>query len=183
QAELQAERIAAQYADSIKIAMRQADSIRKAELDSVKRYYNSIKNTQPKAQKASTQIEKPVPQKSPSKSSNKSIHWSGPNDVIGQAMFEKLEPAGIKKTKCSHSGIVVKLNKPNCKNDDLARITCTYSPIMTITDCDNNSYDVFRTNENFKSSPQTDENSAKEEIASELRSLNFKDWVSEIKKF
>jgi hypothetical protein len=184
QAELQTERIAAQYADSIKIAMQQADSMRKAELDSIKRYYNSIKTTPAKAQKPSTQIEKPsTSQPPPAKNSGKSIHWSGPNDIIGQVMYEKLKPAGIQKTNCSGNGIVVKLNKPSCKSDDLARIICTYSPIMTITDCNNNPRDIFRTDENFKSSPQTDENAAKEEVANELRSLNFSPWISEIKKF
>jgi len=182
QAELQTEKIAAQYADSIKIAMQQADSMRKAELDSIKRYYDSIKNPQSKVQKTNSQIEKTHLSQSPKESSNKSIHWSGTNDIIGQVMYEKLEPTGIKKTKCSNNGMVVKLNKPSCKTNDLAKIICTYSPKMTITDCNDKLLAGFGTDENFKSSPQIDENAAKEELARELRSTNFSAWVSAIKK-
>jgi len=184
QAELQAERIAAQYADSIKIAMRQADSIRKAELDSVKRYYDSIKTNKADPQKTvspGAAKEKPAVQKT----SGRSIHWGGPNDIIGQVMYEKLESVGIKKTKCSDNGngIVVKLiNKPSCRTNGLAQIICTYSPKMTITDCNDKLLASFSIEDNIKSSPQTDENAAKEDLAKELRNTNFDALVSAIKK-
>jgi len=176
--QLEAERIsAARYADSIKIAMQQADSIRKAELD-------SIKNAQSVAQKTGSQkpagvgtaIEKPS-------SSGKSIHWGGPNDVIGQVIYEKLASTGIKKTKCSDNGIVVKLNKPSCRTNDFAKIICTYSPKITLTDCSDILVNTLDSPENFKASPQATENAAKEELASSLRSANFNSWVSAIKKF
>jgi len=185
--ELEEERKARQQADSIRnaeldsirIAMRQStDSIRKAALD-------SMKNTQVLTQKAAPQkvtgsgsvIEKP-----PQKSSGRSIHWNGPSDAIGQVMFEKLASAGIKKTKCSDNGVVLKLNKPSCKTDNLAKIVCTYSPKITITDCNNKLITLLETHENFKASPQVNENASKEELASSLRSLNFSDWISAIKK-
>jgi hypothetical protein len=178
--QLQAERIATQYADSIKIAMKQADSIRKAELDSVKQYYDSIKNTQPKVQKTNPQIEKPS--LSPQKSSGKSIHWSAPGDAIGQAMYEKLALAGIKKTKCEGNGIVAKLNKPSCRTNDLAKIICAYSPKITITDCSGKLIAILEIPENFKTSPQIDESSAKEELSAELRKTNFNAWISAMKR-
>jgi len=178
---LQEERIVIQQrADSIKIAMQQnADSIRKAALD-------SIKNTQPVVQKvvpqqpanSGTVIEKP-----PQKSSGKSIHWNGSGDIISQVIYEKLASAGIKKTKCSNNGIMVKLNKPSCKTDNLAKIVCTYSPKLTITDCNDKLIATLGTSENFKASPQTNENAAKEELADDLRNVNFSDWVSAIKAF
>jgi len=184
---LQEERIAIQHADSIKnaqmdsikMAMQQsADSIRKAALD-------SIKNTLPVAQKIAPQksassgtvIEKP-----PQKSSGKSIHWSGSGDIIGQVMYEKLASAGIKKEKCSNNGILVRLSRPSCKTDNLAKIVCTYSPKLTITDCNNKLITILETSENFKASPQTTENAAKDELADDLRSVNFGDWVLAIKK-
>jgi len=179
---LQEERIAIQQrADSIKIAMQQsADSIRKSALD-------SIKNTQPVAQAQKAVPQKPassgtIIEKPPQKSSGKSIHWNAPADILGKVIYEKLAPAGIKKTKCSNNGIVAKLNKPSCKTDNLAKIVCTYSPKLTLTDCNDKLIATLGTSENFKASPQTNENAAKEELADELRNVNFDDWVSAIMK-
>jgi hypothetical protein len=165
--------------DSIKRAMQQsADSIRKAALD-------SMKNTQAAAQKAAPQkpagsgsiIEKP-----PQKSSGRSVHWSGAKDAIGHAIYDKLASTGIKETKCTDNGLAVKLNKPNCKADNLAKIICSYSPKITITDCNNKMITVLETTENFKSSTKEGENAAKDELANMLRGVNFSDWVSAIKK-
>jgi len=162
--------------DSIKMAMQKsADSIRKAALD-------SMKST---AQKANSQ--KPagsgsVIEKSPQKSSGRPIHWSGSKDAIGQVMYQKLASTGIKDTKCSGNGIMVKLSKPSCKADNLAKIVCTYSPKLTISDCNDKLIATLGTSENFKSSPQANENAAKDELAGTMRSVNFSDWVSAIKK-
>jgi len=165
--------------DSIKMAMQKsADSIRRAALD-------SMKSTQSLAQKPNSQkpsgsgtaIEKP-----PQKSGGKSVHWSGPKDAIGQVIFDKLASTGIRETKCSDNGLVVKLNKPNCKADNLAKIICSYSPKITITDCNGKLITVLETTENFKASPQVNENAAKDELSGTLRSVNFGDWVSAIKK-
>jgi len=175
--QLEAERVAAaRYADSIKNAMQQTDSIRKAELD-------SIKNA--KAQKANPQKTASSEKSAPpaQKSSGRSIHWSGPNDVIGQVIYEKLASTGVKKTKCSANGIVVKLNKPSCRTNDFAKIICTYSPKITLTDCSDKLVSTLDSPENFKASPQATENAAKEELASSLRSANFNSWISAIKKF
>ncbi|MDR2584260.1 MAG: toll/interleukin-1 receptor domain-containing protein [Fibromonadaceae bacterium] len=166
--QLQTERIAAQYADSIRIiAQRAADSIKNTPLPS---------QQQPVAQKA-------VSQKPPQKSSGRSIHWNATNDAIGQVMYGKLASTGIKKTKCSGNGMIIKLSKPICKTDNLAKIVCTYSPKLTITDCTDKQIATLGTTETFKASSQVNENAAKEELASELRSVNFGDWVSAIKKF
>jgi len=165
--------------DSIKMAMQKsADSIRRAALD-------SMKSTQSLAQKATQQ--KPassgtVIEKTPQKSSGRSVHWSGSKDVIGQAIYDKLASTGIRETKCSDNGLVVKLNKPNCKADNLAKIICSYTPKITITDCNGKLITVLETSESFKSSPQVNENAAKDELAGTLRSVNFGDWVSAIRK-
>jgi len=121
------------------------------------------------------------PQKSAS-SSRKSIHWSGASDIIGQVMYEKLESVGIEKTKCEGNGVVMKPNKPICEPDDSEKIICTYSPKITITDCKGKVVAGMATSENFKTSPQISENAAKEELANELRDVDFSDWVSELKK-
>ncbi|MDR2553816.1 MAG: toll/interleukin-1 receptor domain-containing protein [Fibromonadaceae bacterium] len=177
--QLEAERVAAaRYADSIKTAMQQTDSLRKAELD-------SIKNVQTAAQKASAQKTagpSTAKEKPAQKSSSKSIYWSGPNDVIGQVVYGKLASTGIQKANCSGNGIVAKLNKPNCRTNDLGKIICTYSPKLAITYCDGTHYINLEINEKFKSSPQTDENAAKEEIANELREFNFSGLVKELKE-
>jgi hypothetical protein len=185
---LQAERIAVQRADSIRKA--ELDSIKKIELirtDSIRQYIDSIKNVKTVVQKA--QPQKPVPAPNTAigkppvqKSSGKSFHWSGPSDVIGQVMYEKLAPAGIKKTKCTDKGIVIKLNKANCKTNDLAKIICTYTPAITVTDCNGKILTLLNMSESFKTS-QADVDAAKEELARELRSVNFNDWISAIKKF
>jgi len=182
---LQEERIARQRADSIKnaeldsikMAIRTADSIRRAALDSIKNIQPTQKEVPQKTANSGTAMEK-----ASQKSSGKSIHWSATNDIIGQVMYEKLASTGIKKTKCSDNGIIVKLNKPNCKTDNVAKIMCTYSPKLTITDCSDKHIATLGTAETFKASPQVNENAAKEELANDLRGVNFNDWLLAIKK-
>jgi len=178
---LQEERIARQRTDSIKnaevdsiktVMQQRTDSIRKAALE-------SVKNTQ--AQK--TANSGAPGDKSPQKSSGRSIHWNGPSDVIGQVIYEKLASAGVKKAKCSDNGIMLKLNKPSCKTDNLAKIVCTYSPKLTITDCNDKFISALEKSDNLKASPQVNENAAKDELAGSLRKLNFGDWISSIKKY
>jgi hypothetical protein len=177
---LQEERVARQIADSIKKAEMDsmkiaiADSIRKAALDSVK---NIQAATSQKPASSGT-----IAEKSPPKSLSRSIHWAGSSDAIGDVMYEKLASAGIKKTKCSDNGIVAKLNKAVCKTDNLAKVICTYSPKITLTDCNGKLITILETPENFKTSPQANENAAKEELANELRSLNFNAWALAIKR-
>jgi len=155
--------------DSIKTAMLQReDSIRKAALE-------PIKNTP-------THVPTPAQKTNPQKPSEKSIYWIASSDIIGQVMYEKLASTGIKKGKCEGNGIVVKLNKPSCKNDNLAKVVCAYSPKITIADCNDKLIATLGTSENFKASPQTDEKDAKEELANELRGVNFGDWILAIKK-
>jgi len=171
--QLQTERITAQYADSMRIiTQRNADSIKNTPLPS---------QAPPQPQPIATQ--KAVAQKPQQKSTGRSIHWSAANDAIGQVMYEKLVSTGIKKTKCSGNGIIIKLNKPICKTDNLAKIICPYSPKLTITDCKDKHIATLGTSETFKSSPQVNENAAKDELADELRNVNFGDWISAIKKF
>ena len=171
--QLQTERIAAQYADSMRIiAQRAADSIKNIPPPAV-----AQKEAPQKTASSGKVAEKP-----PQKSSGRSIHWNAANDAIGQVMYEKLASTGIKKTKCSDNGMIIKLNKPSCKTDNLAKIICTYSPKLTITDCNDKQIATLGTSETVKASPQVNENAAKDELAGELRSVNFGDWVSALKK-
>jgi len=119
----------------------------------------------------------------PKSLNSKSIHWYASNDIIEQVLYEKLASAGIKKTKCSGNGIIAKLNKPSCKTDNVAKIMCTYSPKLNITDCNDKLIATLGAAETLKSSPQTNENAAKEELANILRSMDFSYWVSSLKKF
>ena len=189
--ELQAEKIAMQQADSIRNAQRNAelDSIKKAEnarMDSIKQYIDSMKNISVAAQKKQQQeamgsgtAKAPATQKS----SGKSFHWTGPGDIIGQTMFEKLAATGIKKTKCFDNGIIISLNRANCKSNDLAKIICEYSPKLTVTDCNGKIISFLDTPASFKTSQKISQDAAKEELADKLRNANFNDWVSAIKGF
>jgi len=171
--ELQKERMERQRADSLKQAI----------LDSIKNIPPPTPVLIPTPTPTPAPVQKAILQKPPQKSSEKSIHWSASNDIIGQVMYEKLASVGIKKTKCEGNGMVLKLNKPNCKSDNLAKIVCTYSPKITINNCNGKLIAVLDTPADFKTSPQTDEKEAKEELANDfLRSVNFGDWVLAIKK-
>jgi hypothetical protein len=171
---LQKEKIAAQYADSIRIIEQRAADSKKDipppfPIPPVIQEEDQQKETQQK--------------KSPQKSSGRSIHWSAANDIIGHVIYEKLASTGIKKTKCSGNGIIIKLSKPSCKTDNLAKIICTYSPKLTITDCNDKQIATLGISETFKASPQVNENAAKDELAGDLRSTDFSDWVETIRKF
>jgi len=127
----------------------------------------------PTAQVVSPKKEKP---------SVKTIHWVGTGDIVGQVVYEKLESVGMEKTKCTDNGIVIRLNKAVCEPDDSEKIVCTYTPKVTITDCNGKVMAVMATSENFKTSPQVSEEVAKETLANELRETDFSDWISELKK-
>jgi len=148
---------------------------------------DSIKSIKPAAQPQPASQQKSASSKAvvetpPEKPPVKSIHWAGTSDIVGQVIYEKLESVGMEKTKCSDNGIVMRLNKPICETDDSEKVICTYSPKITITDCNGKVMAAMATSENFKTSPQANENAAKEELANELREVDFDDWVSELKK-
>jgi len=176
--QLQKEKIAAQYADSIRILEQRAADSKK----DIPPPFPTPPVIQKEVQQKEVQQKESQQKKPPQKSSDRSIHWNAANDIIGKVMYEKLESGGVKKTKCSGDGIIIKLNKPSCKTDNLAKIICTYSPKLTITDCNDKQIATLGTSETFKASPQINENAAKEELARELLDVNFGDWVSALKK-
>jgi hypothetical protein len=110
-----------------------------------------------------------------------SLHWGGPNDIIGQKIFEKISAADVKKTKCIGDGILINASKPVCKTS-AGKVTCSYSPMLTLTTCAGKSINSMRKNVTFKSSPQKNEAAAKEELTKKIHNANFNDWVLAIKK-
>ncbi len=177
--QIQKEKIAAQYADSIRILeQRAADS--KKDIPPPFPIPPIIPKEDPQKEDQQKKVQQ---KKTHQKSSGRSIHWNATSDIIGKVMYEKLASTGIKKTKCSDGGVIIKLNKPTCKTDNLAKIICTYSPRLTITECNDKQIATLGISETFKTSPQANENAAKDELAAELLDVNFGDWVSAIGKF
>lgn len=128
-------------------------------------------------------IVRKVPSNTPiKKTSKKSLHWGGPNDVVGQEIFGKISAVGMKKTKCIDDGILINANKPTCKTN-AGKVTCSYSPMLTLTTCKNKYLNSMKKDVTFKSNPQKNEAMAKEELAKKLRSANFNDWILAIKKY
>ncbi|MDR2732595.1 MAG: toll/interleukin-1 receptor domain-containing protein, partial [Fibromonadaceae bacterium] len=116
------------------------------------------------------------------KPSKKTLHWGGPNDAVGQAVFGKISAAGVNKTKCAGDGVLITANKPACKTVS-GKVTCSYSPRLTLTTCGGKTLNSMKKNVNFNSNPQKNEIVAKEELAKKIRTANFSDWVSVIKKY
>jgi len=167
-----------QKQDSI---IRRQDSIRqerqeRRRLDSI-RQDSLIRLTQlePASSKAASK-------KTTVKSSNRALHWIGSSDAIGTAIFEKLIPAGAQKTKCSDNGININATKPTC-NSSGKKITCSYSPKLTLTDCNGKLLGALDIRTTFLAESQTDEAAARRELAEELRSANFSSVISAIEGY
>jgi len=175
------------YKDAAKAAeiaaKNAADSVRNAmthEQDSMKQYLDFIKAQQQKTQQQKAQAQpdsqpetqpelQPEPQETPTANSSGIIlYWKGPDDVIGQVIFEKIATANVKKEICSGNGINVSVNKLAGE---------TYSPKLTLTDCNGKLLHVLSINTHFGDLDME----AKEELAEELRKVNFSDWVSFLK--
>ncbi|MDR0516350.1 MAG: toll/interleukin-1 receptor domain-containing protein [Fibromonadaceae bacterium] len=158
---------------------------KKRQADSIMHYADSIRNaktiaveTPRQAQAAVSKTAKPAPQKS----SEKTLHWGGLRDTIGQVIFEKISSTGIKKTKCSENGLIINVSKPKCQLTSTSKYICSYNSIKAVfTTCDGQMLSSAEINVNFKTAPQANEEAAKEELAKELRNMNFGDLVSAIK--
>jgi len=111
----------------------------------------------------------------------RTFHWNVADDEIGQIIFGKIAEVGIQKTECSGYGWLVSLNEVRCRKNDDAKITCSYSPRIIFTTCDNKPITFLEKSERFRSSPQTDSVSAKKDLANKLREADFSDWVLGIK--
>jgi len=152
-------------------AIRRQDSIRQERQE--RRRLDSIRQDS---------LVKAAGKKATVKSSGRTLHWIGSSDAIGTAIFEKLIPAGAQKTKCSDNGININVTKPTCNSSD-KNITCSYSPKLALTDCDGKLLGAINIGTAFLAESQTDEATARKELADELRSSNFKDVISAIEGY
>ncbi|MDR2583395.1 MAG: toll/interleukin-1 receptor domain-containing protein [Fibromonadaceae bacterium] len=112
---------------------------------------------------------------------DRTFHWNGTDDEISQVIFEKIAETGIQKTECSNNGRIASLNEVRCRINDDKKITCSYTPRIIFTTCDNKPITFLEKKERFKSSPHADSVAAKKDLANKLREADFSDWVSGIK--
>jgi hypothetical protein len=185
----------AQQKDSLAREMQIKDSITQIQ-DSIIRYRDSIKQYQDSIRQVRLErrrqdsirqdsliriaLSKPGGSKGVP-NAGRSLHWIGSNDAVGIAIFEKLIPAGVQKTKCSDDGVNINATKPAC-GSSFENITCSYSPKLTFTDCKGKLLGVLDINSKFLAE-STDEHGARVELANELRRANFSDVVSEIEGY
>ncbi len=126
-------------------------------------------------------IQQMIEQRREQRMREKTFHWNVADGEIAQVIFEKIAETGVQKTECSGNGRLVSLNEVRCRTSDDAKITCSYTPRIIFTTCDNKPVTFLEKNERFKSSPQTDSVAAKKDLANKLREADFSDWVSGIK--
>jgi len=111
----------------------------------------------------------------------RTLHWNGPGNEIGEIIFEKITETGMQKTECSGRGMIATLNKYNCRGE--TEIICSYSPKISFTNCDGSRNIAYLEKEmRFRTAPQPDSASAIAELANKLREADFSDWVSGINK-
>ena len=133
------------------------------------------------ASKSQPELTKVVKVEKAEKTPDKTLHWNGPNDPVGRAIFEKLQPLGVQRTKCSNNGINISTTSPNCT---IARgnIECSYSPKFSVTDCNGKLLGILDASIKFRTEPHTEELAAREELANELRNTNFSDVIEKIRE-
>jgi len=187
QKELEAKQ-AAQTSDSLlKITdsiIKRQDSIRNAREE--RQRQNALRqDSLVQAAKSQPELAKAVKVEQAKKApESKTLHWSGPNDPVGRAIFEKLQPAGVQRTRCPDNNandINISVTSPNC-TISRGNIECTYSPKFTITNCAGKLLGILDIEAKFRTDPHTEESAAREELAKELRTANFDGVIAEIKK-
>jgi len=177
-------------------AKQRADSITR-EKDSIIKYKDSVASAQQLllqqqlSQKQPQQKQKSQPansgatdKKQTASSSNRSLHWAGSsNDRLGDVIYEKLTQAGVKKTQCSGNGIKITPGKATCNQTPLGKVSCSYSPKLTFTDCNGSQIPSISQLEMSKKIKVDgdDDNKIKKEIESILHDTDFSQWVSTIK--
>ncbi|MCL2260977.1 MAG: toll/interleukin-1 receptor domain-containing protein [Fibromonadales bacterium] len=172
----------ARVTDSI---IKRQDSLRSAREE--RQRQNALRqDSLVQAAKLQPELAKAVKMEQAQKTSDgKILFWNGPNDPIGRAILEKLQPAGVQRTRCPDDsgidGINISVTSPNC-TISRGNIECNYSPKFTITDCKGKLLSVLEVNAKFRTDPHTEESAAREELANELRSTNFDGVIAEIKK-
>ncbi len=169
--------------DSIAVEkQRIADSIateKQRIIDSITMIKKPVTEPAPPAPSPSPKPSKPQPV---SPVTSKSFHCASSGDKLVNIICEKLAPAGVKKTECSGNGVKINVipKKAGCRQDQLGKVTCSYSPKLKFTDC--NGASVSPDLERSKiESEGTDENKVKKEIEKMLEEANFSQWVSKIK--
>jgi hypothetical protein len=189
--------IEAQRTDSIRIAKeneiaqalvlideaRRADSIRIAEETEQARIASSTKMAEEiESMLTEDSIKSAEAAAAAARVEKKTLYWGGSNDVIGQAIFKKIAPAGVKKAKCTGNGIKVVPDKVTCRKDVLSETSCFYSPRLTFTDCSGKEVSSLGKNKIFKTPLRANEQMAKKELANDLLKTDFSDWVSILKE-
>jgi hypothetical protein len=165
---------AKRVADSITNEMRKADSIRFVE--------DSLKRLEPR----SKQQAKGGSSERSGQKQGKSLHWGGPDDIVANAVFRKISGGGlVQKTRCAGNGMVVKVANISaaCKSADaMGRISCSFSPKISVTNCNGQQIQSFEASEIFKV-PATQKTPAKarEELAQELQRGSLNSIISSLK--
>jgi hypothetical protein len=160
-------------------AKMEADSIIEAKEAEMEHFADSIKRSIIRQEKKASERK----MQETAKQNLKTLYWGGENSEVGQVVFEKIEPAGVKKEKCSGNGMVIKINDASCKEAETEQFICSYLPKLTITNCEGKMLYLTETSVNFQTSPQTSEAMAREELIKELRSTDFSSWISSLKSY
>jgi hypothetical protein len=112
----------------------------------------------------------------------RTYHWNAPADeAVGQVIFEKIAEVGIQKTECSDNGIILMLNTDSLRyRESEKKIICSYSPRIKLKPCNRDATIDILENGRFKTEPNKDSISAKEELLNKLREADFSNWVAKI---
>jgi len=177
----------------IQSGKQKADSIANYK-DSIIRYKDSIAN-KPREQRklvdsakratvstvsTVSKVQAEPAKKQVGKNEDRTLHWMDNRDVIGIAMYEKLQSIGVQKTPCSGNGITISANRPSCKRID-DQIMCSYLPTLTLTDCNGKLLAALKITAEFIGM-QENEAEAKKELADGLRNADFGNIISSIEK-
>jgi hypothetical protein len=171
------------YQDSEK---QKTDSILRYQ-DSIIHYRDSMANERRERRKLDSIKQSSVPEiptpvkKQVEKTESKTLHWVGPKDAVGMAMYEKLTPAGVLMTPCSGNGITVSVNRPICKQIN-EQIMCSYLPTLALTDCNGKLLGTLKISTEFIGM-QESETAAKKELADDLNNTNISNIISSIEKY
>ena len=149
--------------------------------DSIIRHRDSITSTRKEQRRQADSQKIPQVKKQTGKNKSKTLHWIGPRDAVGSAIYEKLIPAGIQRAACSGDNININANRPVCKQIN-NKTTCSYMPTLTLTDCKGKLLSTLKITTEFIGR-QENEGEARKELADDLRSANFNNIIPDIEKY
>jgi len=148
--------------------------------DSIIRLRDSIANVRKEQLQLTDSIFVPD-RKQLKKSKSRTLHWIGPKDAVGSAIYEKLISVEIQSSACYGDGININANNPTCQQLN-SQIMCTYLLTLTLTDCKRKSLGALKITTEFIGL-QKNETLAKQELAANLQSANFSNIISNIEKY